>query len=84
MVEVEKTDGFASLQVKDTGIGIPGKDQERVFDRFYRVDKGRSKSTGGTGLGLAIVKHIVSVHHASLQLASEVGRGTDIKVLFFC
>ncbi len=84
LVEVEKTDGFVSLQVKDTGIGIPRKDQERVFERFYRVDKGRSKSTGGTGLGLAIVKHIVSVHHASLQLASEVGKGTDIKVLFSC
>ncbi len=84
LVEIEKTDDSVSLRVKDTGIGIPKEDQERVFERFYRVDKGRSKSTGGTGLGLAIVKHIVSVHHARLLLTSEIGKGTDIKVEFRC
>ena len=70
------------LSVKDTGIGIQEKDQERIFERFYRVDKSRSKLTGGTGLGLAIVKHIVAHHHAELELKSEVGKGTEITVLF--
>lgn len=70
------------LLVKDTGIGIPKEQQERVFERFYRVDKSRSKSTGGTGLGLAIVKHIVAQHEAQITLASEEGVGTEVKVVF--
>ena len=70
------------LYVKDTGIGIPFEQQERVFERFYRVDKSRSKSTGGTGLGLAIVKHIVAQHNAQIFLESEEGVGTEIKVVF--
>ena len=70
------------LIVKDTGIGIPAESQERVFERFYRVDKSRSKSTGGTGLGLAIVKHIVVQHDAQIFLTSEEGVGTEIKVVF--
>ncbi len=70
------------LLVKDTGIGIPKEHQERIFERFYRVDKSRSKSTGGTGLGLAIVKHIVARHGASLELESEAGKGTTIQVSF--
>lgn len=70
------------LTVKDTGIGIPQESQQRVFERFYRVDKSRSKSTGGTGLGLAIVKHIVAQHNAHLEMKSEVGVGTEITVLF--
>lgn len=70
------------LTVRDTGIGIPKEHQERIFERFYRVDKSRSKSTGGTGLGLAIVKHIVAKHGAEIKLASEVGKGTEISVWF--
>ena len=70
------------LSVKDTGIGIPKDQQERVFERFYRVDKSRSKSTGGTGLGLAIVKHIVAQHDAELVLESQEGVGTEIRVYF--
>lgn len=70
------------LCVKDTGIGIPKEHQERIFERFYRVDKSRSKLTGGTGLGLAIVKHIVAVHHAQISLESEAGKGTEITVFF--
>ena len=70
------------LSVKDTGIGIPKDQQERIFERFYRVDKSRSKSTGGTGLGLAIVKHIVAQHDAELLLDSKEGVGTEIKVYF--
>ena len=75
-------DGHPTLIVKDTGIGIPKEAQERVFERFYRVDKSRSKSTGGTGLGLAIVKHIVAQHEAQISLESEEGAGTEIKVTF--
>lgn len=70
------------LSVEDNGIGIPVEHQERVFERFYRVDKSRSKATGGTGLGLAIVKHIVAIHEAEIDLDSEVGRGTTIKIKF--
>ena len=75
-------DGKVILRVKDTGIGIPKEHQERIFERFYRVDKSRSKSTGGTGLGLAIVKHIVARNNAQLDMDSEPGKGTDIKVTF--
>lgn len=70
------------LEVRDTGIGIPNESKERVFERFYRVDKSRSKSTGGTGLGLAIVKHIVAQHEAQIVLTSEEGIGTEIRVIF--
>ena len=80
LVYVEE--GRSVLAVKDTGIGIPKDQQERVFERFYRVDKSRSKSTGGTGLGLAIVKHIVAQHGAKIEMTSEVGVGTEIKVIF--
>ena len=81
-VTVHKLGGKTVLTVEDNGIGIPKDQQERVFERFYRVDKSRSKETGGTGLGLAIVKHIVQLHDAGLMLDSEVGRGTTIKVEF--
>ncbi|MDD7403181.1 MAG: ATP-binding protein [Butyribacter sp.] len=78
----ENQDGNKYVEVKDTGIGIPKEHQERIFERFYRVDKSRSKETGGTGLGLAIVKHIVAQNHAILRLESEEGRGTTIVVTF--
>ena len=70
------------LKVKDNGIGIPKKYHERIFERFYRVDKSRSKATGGTGLGLAIVKHIVKNHQAVLTINSEENVGTEIIVHF--
>ena len=70
------------LVVKDDGIGIPQKDHERIFERFYRVDKSRSKKVGGTGLGLAIVKHAVSSLNGKIVLKSEEGKGTEIKIIF--
>ena len=70
------------MSVKDNGIGIPKEHQERIFERFYRVDKSRSKETGGTGLGLAIVKHIVALHDARIEVNSEVGKGSEISVIF--
>lgn len=81
-VTVGAEEGIAFLRVKDNGIGIPGEHQGRIFERFYRVDKSRSRQTGGTGLGLAIVKHIVAIHHGKIQLNSEIGKGTEIKVSF--
>ena len=75
-------DGHCTLTVKDNGIGIPKEAQSSVFERFYRVDKSRSKATGGTGLGLAIVKHIARIHNAKIKLESEVDVGTTITVLF--
>lgn len=71
-----------SVTVKDTGIGIPPACQGRVFERFFRVDKSRSKASGGTGLGLSIVKHIALYHHASLRLRSTPGAGTEVTVTF--
>ena len=82
MISINQKDGRAMLTVKDNGIGIPASEQERVFERFYRVDKSRSKATGGTGLGLAIVKHIVEIHDAKIELDSAPGVGTTIIVVF--
>ena len=81
-VTAERENGRTVLVVKDTGIGIPKEHQERIFERFYRVDKSRSKQRGGTGLGLAIVKHIVAQHQAELSLNSEAGKGTEIRIVF--
>lgn len=81
-VSVKKNKDNITLEVKDDGIGIPKKDQERIFERFYRVDKARSKKTGGTGLGLAIVKHIAEQHDAEIRLVSNVGEGTTISIIF--
>ena len=71
-----------NLEVSDDGIGIPKEDQSRVFERFYRVDKARSKKTGGTGLGLAIVKHICAMYHAQISLESQLNIGTKISISF--
>ena len=74
--------GQNELTVSDTGIGIPAEHQDRVFERFYRVDKSHSKASGGTGLGLSIVKHAVAYHKASLKLESTPGKGTTVTVTF--
>ena len=79
---LEKTDRQARLTVSNPGDPIPPEHLAHLFERFYRVDKSRSKSTGGTGLGLAIVKHIIAKSHAELELESEPGKGTTIRVIF--
>lgn len=81
-VTIESGDGKAVLTVKDNGIGIAPEHQARVFERFYRVDKSRSRESGGTGLGLSIVKHAVAVHHGEISLDSRLGEGTEIKISF--
>ena len=81
-VSVIGTAEKVSLVVKDTGIGIPDKDKDRVFERFYRVDKSRSRTSGGTGLGLSIVRHAVLFHGGSISLRSKLGEGTEITVDF--
>ena len=81
-VNVQTESDRPVLTVEDTGIGIPREHQARIFERFYRVDKSRSKKSGGTGLGLAIVKHIVELHNATITLDSTVGEGTRIRILF--
>ena len=81
-VSIHQIENDVILTVKDNGIGISKENQERIFERFYRVDKSRSKSTGGTGLGLAIVKHILSQNNARMELESEIGVGTEIRVIF--
>lgn len=79
-VNCSKTDNLIKIMISDTGIGIPQKYQSRVFERFFVVDKARSRKTGGTGLGLAIVKHIIQLHHGTLDLASQEGKGTTFTV----
>jgi signal transduction histidine kinase len=75
-------DGSPLVFVEDTGIGIAAEHRERIFERFYRVDKGRSRSQGGTGLGLAIAHQIAGAHGAELQLESDAGRGSRFSVVF--
>ena len=82
IVSAGTENGRAFIRVEDDGIGIPEDQQDRVFERFYRVDKSRSRETGGTGLGLAIVKHIAELHDAEIRLESAPGKGTKVTVLF--
>jgi two-component system phosphate regulon sensor histidine kinase PhoR len=81
-ISVQTTDDGVRLGVADNGIGIPPSHRDRVFERFYRVDKSHSKNIGGTGLGLSIVKHAAMYHGAKVSLESEEGRGTTVSVLF--
>ncbi len=81
-VSVRPDGGRVILSVADTGIGIPPEHRDRIFERFYRVDKSRSKELGGTGLGLSIVKHAARLHHAEIALDSAEGKGTTVTVTF--
>ena len=81
-VFVGKLNGKPYFRVEDNGIGIPESEQQRIFERFYRVDKSHSRETGGTGLGLSIVKHGAVLHHAKILLDSEPGKGTKMEILF--
>ena len=78
--ESDRNSAEIVLHVQDTGIGIPMESQSRVFERFYRVDKGRARAMGGTGLGLAITKHIVLRHNGRVWLESTLGRGSTFHV----
>ena len=82
LLTVKNEPDQAVLTVADTGIGIPPEVQDRIFERFYRVDKSRSKAVGGTGLGLSIVKHAALIHHAPITLTSTLGKGTVFSVSF--
>jgi len=75
-LEAQRIDGQVRVAVRDTGIGIPGTSLTRIFERFYRVDAGRSRAEGGTGLGLAIVKHILEAHGGTITCTSEIGSGS--------
>jgi signal transduction histidine kinase len=79
-VDVHGEDGQAVLRVSDSGVGIPSRDRDRIFERFYRVDRARSRETGGTGLGLSIVKHVVENHQGTVSVDSELGKGSTFTV----
>ncbi len=81
-IEIYREANRTAVAVRDTGIGIAPEHQSRLFERFYRVDKSHSKETGGTGLGLSIVKHAVEYHGGRIELESELGKGTEIKIIF--
>ena len=82
LVSVAAKDNSAVLTVSDSGIGIAPEHQNRIFERFYRVDKSHSKASGGTGLGLSIVKHAVLQQNGKIELESELGKGTTVRVTF--
>ena len=75
-ISAAEKDGVVEVNVKDDGIGIPPEDLPRIFERFYRVDKARSRELGGTGLGLSIAKHLVQSHNGQIAVQSDLGQGT--------
>jgi two-component system sensor histidine kinase SenX3 len=80
-VSGSRSDGEVRLSVTDTGVGIPARDLERIFERFYRVDHGRSRDSGGTGLGLSIVRHVASNHQGRVEVDSREGEGSTFTVI---
>ena len=81
-VSIYEDDRQVHVRVEDNGIGIPKEHHEKIFERFYRVDKSHSKQSGGTGLGLSIVKHAVLYHSGSIMIDSKINEGTVIEVVF--
>ena len=79
-VTVEKNESAGLVRIKDTGIGIPKEEQEKIFERFYRTDKSRSRETGGVGLGLSIAEWIVRAHHGRIEVESELNKGSTFTV----
>ncbi len=77
---LEKTNGTAVVRIRDTGVGIPEQEQEKIFQRFYRVDKSRSRETGGTGLGLSIAEWIAHAHNGRIEVISEPDKGSTFSV----
>ena len=80
IVSVWKDGGRVVVRVTDTGIGIPQRELPRIFERFYRVDRARSRDTGGTGLGLSIVRHVTENHGGDVSVTSELGQGSVFEV----
>ena len=81
-IETKHENGQISILISDTGVGIPSKDLPRIFERFYRVDKARSRQVGGTGLGLSIVKHIVERMNGQVSATSQLGKGSVFTITF--
>jgi signal transduction histidine kinase len=81
-VVTSDTLGRIAVAVTDSGIGVPGRDLERIFERFYRVDQARSRDTGGTGLGLAIVRHVAQAHGGEVSVTSVEGQGSTFTIVF--
>jgi two-component system sensor histidine kinase SenX3 len=79
--EGRRTNGEVAIEVADHGIGIPARDLERIFERFYRVDQGRSHITGGTGLGLSIARHVATNHHGHIEVDSREGEGSTFRLI---
>ena len=81
-IEAEQKYNYAVLTITDTGIGIPKEEVQRLGERFYRVDRSRSRDLGGTGLGLSIVKHLMVAHGGRMEIESQLGRGTKVSLFF--
>ena len=81
-IAAKEADAYTAVSISDTGIGVPRDEIQRLGERFYRVDRSRSRDLGGTGLGLSIVKHLMIAHGGRMEIESELGRGTTVSLLF--
>lgn len=81
-IRAERTEGGTLIQIDDEGVGIPREDMSRIFERFYRVDRARSSSVGGTGLGLSIVRHVIGLLQGKVEIKSDLGVGTTVRISF--